>query len=502
MRLHRVFALTLPAAALLAAACGAGAPPTMQGRSGMLEGSAVAQQCEKAAKGHDRPFVVEWDATDLASFEAKAARDTVLVKYEGCKLDVLYQCSDPVTPGMLGAYGTPQFTSGTVQGLEVKNEGELYAKLPLGAANLSGRVQAGEQLQLKYFVSGVATTTRDAIYENEIAAIKGCEGATHYVWAYNLGAFELSTAEQSGVEASGGAAGFGAGGKRSHEQKSVGSGGKLAACESQDQRGCRVPIRLALRAISPGENPLGAAVAAKQATPGAEGEGKGAAAGAGAGAGTPAAQAKEHWQDAQRKFDQGDGAGCLAAMNRALSFDMRLSDQSEFKRDRAICVMAAGNCEDGKKDYRAALAAADIKRELQDWQLDRDTRAMSNKVCPSGGTTNDADFVLRADRELQAAAKVNDAKRCIQLIDAIHSRYDKLSSQMKGAPDFDVIGQAQARAGNDYDIAAICAAKGTKKCGDGLKQLKKQCSHAPSGCNDIVVKNWDRTLERMKIDCK
>ena len=484
-------------AATLTAACGGGPPPTMQGRSGMLSATAAAQKCEEAAKGHERPFVVEWDATDLASFEAKAARDTVFVKYEGCKLEVLYQCSDPVTPGVFGAYGTPQFTSGTVQGFEVKNEGELYAKLPLGAANLSGRVQAGEQLQLKYFVSGVATTTRDALYQSDLAKNACCKGATHFVWAYNLGAFELLTAENNSAEASGGAGAFGAGAKRSHEQKSVGAGGKMSACESQDQRGCRVPIRLALRAISPGDNPLGdASPTVKASTPSSTGE-------PAAGSGSAAGEAKQHWDDARKKFEQGDGAGCLAAMNRALSFDMRLSDNHDFKTERAICVMASGKCDEGKKDFRAALAAADIKREQQDWQLDRDTRKVSNKVCPSGGTTNDADFVLRADRELQAAAKVNDAKSCVMLIDAIASRYDKLTQQMKGAPDFDVIGQAQARAGNDYDIAAVCVAKGTKKCADGLKQLEKQCAHSPmQGCKDVVGKSWKNTVERMKLDCR
>src|SRR5262249_18309923 len=118
------------------------------GREGMLSTTAVAQKCREAAKGHDRPFVVEWDATDLATFEAKAARDTVFVRYDGCNLEVVDGCADAVSPGRFGAYGTPQFTSGTTQGFDVKNQGELYAKLPLGAASLSGKVAAGETLHL------------------------------------------------------------------------------------------------------------------------------------------------------------------------------------------------------------------------------------------------------------------------------------------------------------------------------------------------------------------
>ncbi len=105
--------------------------PVMQGREGMLSETAIAKKCEEAKEGHDRPFVVEWDATDLASFEATAQQRTLFVKYDGCSLKVLYECRDPVAISRFGTYGPPQFTSGTVQGFDIKNEGELYAKLPL-----------------------------------------------------------------------------------------------------------------------------------------------------------------------------------------------------------------------------------------------------------------------------------------------------------------------------------------------------------------------------------
>jgi hypothetical protein len=484
---RRAALLACLTAALASQACGgAGTPPTMQGRAGMLSQTAVAQKCEEAAKGHERPFVVEWDATDLASFEAKAARDTIFVRYEGCKLVVLDRCSDGEVAGKLGAYGTPQFTSGTVQGFEMKNEGDLYAKLPLGAATLSGRVQAGEALSLKYFVSGVAQNTRDAIYTSDLKSHEG--------WAYNLGAFELASLATSSGEAEGSVAGVGAaGGKKSHEEKAVSSGGKLASCETQDQRACRVPIRLALRAVSAGENPITAA--------------PGAAAPKGDGPATPSAgsaegQAEAIMKEAHQRYEQGDGQGALDLANKAMGLDSRLRSDFSFKEFRAEAVMLSGKCEDGKRDYRAVLAEQDRKHEKTDFALDRAARKRANEICSAATAIAPGDYITRARREIKAAAAVKDGRRCKALIAGISERTPKLDQSAKN-PNFDLDGQASSDAGNSYDPAAICVAESTKKCAEGLAVLKSQCKNSKfSGCEEATAKNWAGTLARMHIDCK
>ncbi len=487
---HPRLVLLISVASLgFAAACGSGmTAPTMQGRQGLLSQTAVAKKCEEAAKGHDRPFVVEWDATDLASFEAKAARDTIFVKYEGCKLQVLDRCSDQVTPGKFGAYGTPQFTSGTVQSMDVTNEGELYAKLPLGAANLSGRVQAGEALHLKYFVSGVAQDTRDAIYTGDIKANPGCAEATHFVWAYNLGAFELATSQTSSGEASAEVGGVGsAGGRRAHKEQSVGGGGKLASCESQDQRACRVPIRLALRKITPGENPVTVAPAPSGSAPVAA---------------SPADHARELFAHAKEKFEQGDGSACLESANRAMGFDSRLTSDLEFKKLRARCVMLSGKCEDGKRDFRATLAEEDRKRELKEFELDKEARKESNLHCSSATATNDPDYITRAFRELKAAAAVKDGRRCAALVDGITERRKRLDTSTKN-PDWSSASSASSLAGNVYEMGGKCVAESTKKCADGLAVMKKLCAaQALSGCNETQTTGWGIYMRHAGIDCK
>src|SRR5262249_35014679 len=158
--------------------------------------------------------------------------------------------------------------------------------------------------------------TRSGVYLGDIKSNAGCAGATHFVWSYNLGAFELSTTEHSAVEAEAGVASIGsAGGKRSRQEASVGAGGKLASCDTQDQRGCRVPIRLALRPISPGDNPV--TVAPAPATGGNAPAAKGDQASV-PGVGSAADQAKALVSHAKEKLEQGDGAACLDSANRAM----------------------------------------------------------------------------------------------------------------------------------------------------------------------------------------
>jgi hypothetical protein len=497
LRLPRLALALSPLVALALAACGGGTPPTMQGRSGMLSQTAVAQKCEQAAKGHDKPFVVEWDATDLATFEAKAASDTVFVRYYGCNLEVVDGCKDPVTPGRFGKYGTPQFTSGTTQGFDVKNEGELYAKLPLGAASLSGKVQAGETLHLKYFVSGVATDTRDSIYAGDLASVSACAGATHYVYAYNLGAFELSSTEQSSAEAQAGLGNIGAGGSHSHEQSALGAAGDFGSCQTQDQRSCRAPIRLALRALMPGQNPAGAPPAAGGTTAQNGGDGPGA----GGGDGSRADQAKALWDDAKRKHDAGDGQACLDEANKALGFDMRLNDNDDFKELHAMCEMQAGQCDQGTTDLRATLAAEDTKREKQDWQLDKETREVANEMCPSATAKNDADFVLRAARELKTVAAVQpvpDGAKCQSLIDGITQHLKNIK------PDASFDGHAYSQGTNQYERAASCVVRASGKCADGIAVLQSQCVLVSvGGCRDAAAHSWGVTMQyaRPPITC-
>jgi len=119
----------------LTAACGSSAiknPGSTResGQSNLIEKSfAGKNRCNP--QDHTRPFVIEWDGTDISSFESRATTDVVFVRYEGCNLQVLDGCTNDSIRGSLGSYGAVDWTSGAVEKVDILNEDELYAKLPL-----------------------------------------------------------------------------------------------------------------------------------------------------------------------------------------------------------------------------------------------------------------------------------------------------------------------------------------------------------------------------------
>src|SRR3954469_3921546 len=129
------------------AACGAGNKTGPNGGGLMDQTFAGQNACNP--KNHDRPFIINWDATDQSSFQAHVQNDVAFVHYEGCELKVLYGCRDDSMKGSFGSYKTVEWTSGGVESIDIHDKGELYAKLPLGAVSLGGSVSSGEKLHME-----------------------------------------------------------------------------------------------------------------------------------------------------------------------------------------------------------------------------------------------------------------------------------------------------------------------------------------------------------------
>lgn len=330
-------------AALLLLGCG-GAPPAPDATPTLMDKTTAGQNRCIVTKSHERPFVIEWDATDLASFEAKAARDVVFVRYQGCHLTVL-DCADASMGGRHGAYRAPEWTSGAVEGFDMSTEQELYAQLPLGAASLSGRLESGQSLRLRYFVSGVSTATRDVLYKKDLP--ERCAAATHFVQAYNLGAFELGAMARGKASASAGIHGFGAGGSTSKDVSVLKRGGELDACRDEAARGskrCQVPIRITLRELEQGATPSPPPASGKPARdePPRAPTGMDALLAAG-----------KVRNEAMRKLQDGDGAGCVQDLDRAREIDTDPANDEMQGQLRGQCTMKAGKCEAGKELLRA-----------------------------------------------------------------------------------------------------------------------------------------------------
>jgi hypothetical protein len=342
--------LVLSAVALTACTAARAPARGAQRESGQsqLMGETFAGKNKCNPENHERPFVIEWDATDMSSFESLAQRDVVVVRYEGCKLRILDGCRDDSVPGAYGAYRPVSWTSGSLERIEISSEADLYAKLPLGVASLGGRVARGEKFRMEYFVAGTRNATRPGLYRGDIAGNPGCQGATHFVYGYNLGAFALGSTSANTLSADGSLYGFGASGTEKRHEKAEKKGGDLHSCRSDsasELQSCKVPIRLTLRPIEDGDNPDRAARRAPDTDDSLNAAGKVAA------TVEISAEAREHYQSAQTKLRAGDGKGCLAELDKHDELDPghpSTEPSSGLGLERPECLMLAGQCDAGK----------------------------------------------------------------------------------------------------------------------------------------------------------
>ena len=447
--------LGLLALTAFSAACGPGGAPgaggSREGGQSKLMGETFAGKNKCSPENHERPFIIEWDATDMSQFESIASNDVVFVKYEGCKLTVLDSCKDGSVRGSLGSYKPVEWTSGSLEKMEIKSEAELYASLPLGVATLGGRVSGGEQFRMEYYVAGTRSATRPAVYASDVGANAGCKGATHYGYGYNLGAFALGSAKDTAVSAEGSLYGFGAGGSSKKSSKADKQGGDLTLCKSEtatEIQGCKVPIRLTLRKIEGGENPDQTAKKAPETdaslNKAAKLEAKFEASG----------EAGERFKSAQAKHTARDGKGCLAELDKHDKLNPKeksTEPKSGFPHYlRGQCVMLSGQCDAGKSLVRKGLAT--MQGDQSPEQIDAHADALARMYCQ--GKMNDRDTLLQAVHNLtMAGVNKKDAAYCQSNYDTAKRLFKTVKA--KDEDDTQIVHGPRTL----YNTASRCATK-------------------------------------------
>lgn len=462
----------------LGAACAGAKTDRSMPAGQLLDQTTVGQNRCSETNPTDKPFVVEWDATDAATFEALAQRDVVVVRYENCELEVLDGCMDDGIPGAYGAYQPPRWTSGSVEGFEIDNTLDLYAKLPLGAAKFSANVEAGNRLSLQYFVSGTVTTTRPAVYAEQVAQNPRCEGATHFVRAYNLGAFVLNTeardSESATVDVKGTAGG---GGSRSHEAKRLKQGGELDSCTADtaaDLSRCKVPIRITLRELETGAAPTAGGGPVEAAPP------------ADPGTGEPWQQAAKLISSAGAKMQSGDGAGCLLDLDRAK--EIHAETEAKVGNVRGTCEMLAGRCEDGKKRLR--LYYEQNVASMTSEQIDMTVSSTAKQFCGNSKLTP-KERIAKADSAIGQASIKRDAATCLREAGEVAKLLETLDKKTQSRERTD--------AGSVLMKAAQCAGK-AGKCEEARK-LVKTYVRATEGKKGLDARTDEVFRQRVR-DCE
>ncbi len=354
------------------AACGAGNAATGgRGDPNVAGGGSSWSSCPVGPA--DAPFLVDGDTGTREYFKAQTRNDVVFVHYDGHTLNVLDGCRDDLAPGSLGAYEQLDEKAGPIQTLDVADATTMCAKLPLASAAFGARVRGGEALRLSYYVSGTRTATRAAIDERSLAPFPGCRGATHFVYAYDLGAFALASSRAL----------------TTNEQNA----GELARCAPSEELGrtpqsCMVPIRVALRPVTPA--PPGAPPPTPHPGPA-----------------TAADDLATTIYTAQQKLRFRDGPACLVALD---TYDKIAARPGRLSTDttagytammRGQCLMLAGQCEPGRRHFRATWAN-DHPQDDAD-RTDIVTDVMVGQYC-QGPNLSSRERFLKARMDLQRGA--------------------------------------------------------------------------------------------------
>jgi hypothetical protein len=428
---NRYFSFGLLAlSALVAAACGATraavGEPRESGQSSLM-GKTKAGQRSCNTKDHLRPFVIEWDATDVSSFESRAKTDVIFVRYTDCQLDVVDSCTNDAVRGSLGSYNAPDWTTGSVEKVDIQNEDELYAKLPLGVHTLGARVGLGEKFHMEYFVSGTRKSTRPAIYRGDLDKVPGCKGVTHFVYAYNMGAFALGSLSK--VQGQAGATVWGVGAEaNSKNQSSIEKqGGVLSSCRGEsahETQTCTVPIRVTLREIEEGASADTKAAVAPETPDALNLAGKLQA--------TTDAERKaiEQLTSAHRKLLAGDGKGCLVDLDAHDKSDARPAGLSTEPKGngwlRAQCLMASGQCDAGRA---LAKRSSEAQNPSQSPKVTDDVVDSSIAQHCASKTAAPRDQLLRATFVLGQWATRDRAKpeQCVEAVDRASAAWPKVT---------------------------------------------------------------------------
>ena len=172
-------------------------------------------------KSQARPLIVEWPSADRQELEGRVRQGVVAVSYHGCEMEVLDRCS--VATGY-----RYQGTTRSQDKVVVRDEDDLYAKLPLGAAGLEGDLQQSGQLTVEMSLVGRYEAQKLSVSQSELQG--DCSRATHFIYAVSVGAFDFYSGADATVGASIGVGGVGAGATSKASRKTLNSSGDPASC--------------------------------------------------------------------------------------------------------------------------------------------------------------------------------------------------------------------------------------------------------------------------------
>lgn len=179
-----------------------------------------------------KPLVVEWPAADRGALEARANRSLVAVRYQGCEMEVLTNCT------VEGAYSYLGLNQKR-EGVRIKSVDELYAQLPVGAVGLEAKLERAGQLNVDMVIVGRKEAERSEFSERDLQG--RCDEATHVITGITLGAFSFYAGATAEVGAGVKVGNIGAGASSGTEREVLKEDGNADSCAAASQSDAAAP---------------------------------------------------------------------------------------------------------------------------------------------------------------------------------------------------------------------------------------------------------------------
>jgi hypothetical protein len=232
--------------AILVLACGALGCGSGSASSGLANLPTVADATENKcvpAKSDDKPLVVALASADKLAMESRLRSGPLVVAYGDCKLALLERCS------IGGGY---RYSGGTLKRDTVgaKNEDELFARIPVGAFGIAGKLKTHGRVAVA--MAMVGRFESDATSPSPAG---DCQGATHWVSGISVGAYRMAAGADAEVGAEASLFAAAAGARSSSSREALSEDGDGKACEAASDadakppRGCGALLRFELRPL-------------------------------------------------------------------------------------------------------------------------------------------------------------------------------------------------------------------------------------------------------------
>jgi len=194
-------------------------------------------RCSLAAR-NESPLVTEWSSAEKANLQARLRSGALAVEFTGCGMRPILGCT------LRGSYRW-QRTTLSSESIEIHNQDELFAKLPLGALALEGELARSGRLAVRTAVGG------QYVLEGSSAAdvpdYGDCAAATHLLVGVSIGSFKLHSGGTLQAGGSVGAGFYQAGAQTSSSESLLREAGDFDSCKASTNEtpelNCSSPIQ-------------------------------------------------------------------------------------------------------------------------------------------------------------------------------------------------------------------------------------------------------------------